>query len=93
MTFTTHLTCSPRGQTDHTHSLLEVRLSVEFEQRDVVVQRLAVVVVVDVGGGHPQCLGSGGTVLLGQVVVSHTNVDGVSGSHDAETGWLWLYDS
>ena len=28
----------------------------ELQQRDVVVQRLAVVVVVDVGRGHPQGL-------------------------------------
>ena len=57
----------------------------ELEQGDVVVQRLAVVVVVDVGGGHPEGLGPGGPVLLGQVVVTHADVDGVSGPHDAET--------
>ena len=28
----------------------------ELQQRDVVIQRLAVVVVVDVGRGHPQGL-------------------------------------
>ena len=33
-------------------------LAVQPEQRDVVVQRLGVVVVVDVGGGHSQRLGA-----------------------------------
>ena len=33
-------------------------LSVQLEEGDVVVERLRVVVVVDVGGGHPQSLGA-----------------------------------
>ena len=56
----------------------------QLQQGDVVVQRLAVVVVVDVGGGHPQGLGAGGAVLLGQVVVTDTDVDGVAGPDNAE---------
>ena len=55
----------------------------ELEQGDVVVQRLAVVVVVDVGGGHPEGLGPGGPVLLGQVVVTNSHVNGVTRTNDA----------
>ena len=56
----------------------------ELEQSDVVVQGLAVVVVVDVGGGHPQCLGPGRAVPLSEVVVSHPHVDRVTSPDDAE---------
>ena len=53
---TDYLVGSPGWETDEAHPLLEVGLAVELQQRDVVVQRLAVVVVVDVGRGHPQGL-------------------------------------
>ena len=56
----------------------------QLEQGDVVVERLGVVVVVDVGGGHPQGLGAGRAELLGQVVVAHAHVDGVAGADDAK---------
>ena len=56
----------------------------ELEEGDVVVESLTVVVVVDVGGGHPQGLGPRGAVPLGQVVVSNPDVDGVPSSDDAE---------
>ena len=55
---TDYLVGSPGWETHEAHPLLEVGLAVELQQRDVVVQRLAVVVVVDVGGGHPQSLSS-----------------------------------
>ena len=79
-----HLVCSPRRQTDEAHSLLEVGLAVELEQGDVVVQRLTVVVVVDVGGGHPQGLSPRGPVLLSQIVVTNADIDGVTSPDDAE---------
>ena len=56
----------------------------QLQQGDVVVQGLTVVVVVDVGGGHPQSLSPGAAVLLSEVVVSHTNIDGVTSSNNAE---------
>ena len=56
----------------------------EFEQRDVVVQRLAVVIVVNVGGGHPEGLGTRGAVLLSQIVVTNTDIDGVTSPDNAE---------
>ena len=58
----------------------------KFEQGDVIVQRLAVVVVVDVGGGHPQSLGPRAPVLLSQIMVTNTNIDGVTSPDDAENG-------
>ena len=80
----THLVRSPRRQADKTDSLLEVGLSVKFEQGDVIVQRLAVVVVVDVGGGHSEGLGPRAPVLLSQIMVTYTNIDGVTSPDDAE---------
>ena len=79
-----HLRCAPGRQTREADSLLQVGLAVQLEESDVVVQSLAVVVVVDVGGGHPQCLGPGRAVPLGQVVVPHPDVDGVTRPDDAE---------
>ena len=56
----------------------------KFEEGDVVVQGLRIVIVMDVGGGHPQGLGSGAAELLGEVVVSNADVDGVSRANNAE---------
>ena len=41
----------------------------QLQEGDVVVQRLGVVVVVDVGGGDAEGLGTGTTELLGQIVI------------------------
>ena len=54
----THLASSPGWEAGQTDPLLQVSLAVELEESDVIVQGLAVVVVVDVGGGHPQSLSS-----------------------------------
>ena len=72
------------GQAGQADTLLQVCLSVQFEQGDVVVQGLGVVVVVDIRGGHPQGLGAGAAELLGEVVVTDTHVDSVTGADDAE---------
>ena len=55
----------------------------ELQQRDVVIQRLAVVVVVDVGRGHSKGLSAGAAELLGQVVVTNSHVNGVTRTNDA----------
>ena len=56
----------------------------QLEQGYVIVQSLAVVVVVDVRGGHTEGLSSRTSELLGQIVVSHPHVDGIAGPHNAE---------
>ena len=57
----------------------------QLEQGNVVVEGLAVVVVVDVGGGHPECLRPRGPVLLREVMVPDTHVDRVTRPNNAET--------
>lgn len=74
-----------RGQAHQAHAVLELGLTVQLEQRDIVVQRLRVVVVVDVRGGHAQRLRARAAVLTGQVVVANAHVDRVAGPHDAAT--------
>jgi len=74
----------PSGQAHQAHAVLELGLPVQLEQRDVVVQRLRIVIVMDVRGGHPEGLRTRAPVFPGQVVITHPYVDGVSGSHDAE---------
>ena len=56
----------------------------QLEQGYVIVQSLAVMVVVDVCGGHTEGLSSWTSELLGQVVVSHPHVDGIASPHNAE---------
>lgn len=70
------------------HTLLQISVSVQLEESDVVVQGLTVVVVVDVGGGHPQGLRPRAAILLGQVVISNPHVDGVSSTHNAGGEWV-----
>ena len=53
-------------------------LSVQLEQGDVVIQRLRVVVVVDVGGGDSQGLRALRPVLGGQIMVADPHIDGVT---------------
>lgn len=70
-------------QAHQAHAVLELGLPVQLQQRDVVVQRLRVMVVVYVRGGHAQRLRARAPVLPGQVVVAHAHVDGVARPHDA----------
>ena len=77
-----------------TDAFLQLCVPVQFEQGDVVVKGLAVVVVVDVGGGHPEGLGSRTAKLLGQVMVANPHINCVACSHNAgkikkiATNWL-----
>ena len=48
-----------------TDAFFQLCVTVQFEQGDVIVKGLAVVVVVDVGGRHSEGLGSGTAKLLG----------------------------
>ena len=57
--------------------------AVQLEQRDVVVESLRVVVVMNVGGGHADGLGAGRAKLLREVVVADADVYCVTGSNDA----------
>jgi len=75
---------APCWQAHQAHAIFELGLTVELEQGDVVVQRLRIVVVVDVRGGHPECLCTRAPVLSGQVMVAHAHVDRVTGPHNAE---------
>lgn len=56
----------------------------QFEDGNVVVQRLGIVVVVDVGGGHSEGLGSRAAILLCEVVVANPDIYGVSCSNNTE---------
>lgn len=64
-------------------TFLKLSLAVQLQQRDIIVQRLAVVVVMDVGGGHTQGLRARGAVLARQVVVTHAHVYRVARANDA----------
>lgn len=78
------LTNTARWQAHETYSVAQLRLAVQLEQRYVIVQRLTVVVVVDVGSGDPKRLRAGAPVLARQVVITHSHVDSVSRPHYTE---------
>ena len=63
--------------------LLRTCFAVQLEQRDVVVESLRVVVVVDVGGGHADGLGAGRAEFLREVVVADADVYRVTSANDA----------
>ena len=50
----------------------------QLQQSNIIVQGLAVVVVVYVGGGHAESLRAGRPVLAREVVVAHTHVYSVA---------------
>lgn len=52
----TNATC---WQTNQTDAVPQFGLAIQFEQRNVIVQCLAVVIVVNVCGGHAKCLCAG----------------------------------
>ena len=56
----------------------------KLEKCNVVIQGLAVVVVVDVGGCHPEGLGPRAPELLCEVVVAYTDIDGIARTYNAE---------
>lgn len=54
----------------------------QLEQRNIIVECLAIVVVVDVRSGHSQRLRARRAVFTRQVVVANTYVDRVAGTND-----------
>jgi len=82
-TFSRRMTDSTCWQTNQTDAIPQLRLSVQLEQRNIIVQGLTVVIVVNICGGYTKCLCSGTAVLAGQIVVSNTHIDGITGTHNA----------
>ena len=76
------LTSTPCREAYQAHALLQVSLPVQLQQGDVVVQGLAVVVVVDVGGRHSQSLCTWRAKLLCEVVIPHPYIYSVTSTHD-----------
>lgn len=68
-------TCWQANQTD---AISQLRLAVQLEQRNVVVQRLAIVVVVYISGGHTQRLGARTAIFTCQIVVTHAHIDRIA---------------
>lgn len=62
----------------------------QLQQSNIIVQGLAVVVVVYVGGGHAESLRTGRTVLAREVVVAHADVYRVAWADDAGRKWRYI---
>lgn len=76
----TDTTCRQANQTD---AISQLRLAVQLEQRNVIVQRLAIVVMVYISGGHAQRLGAGTAIFACQIVITHTYIDRIAGANNA----------
>lgn len=74
-----------RWQAHQTHAVPQFGLPVQFQQRNVVVQRLAVVVVVNVCGGHAQRLRTRASELARQIVVADAHIDRIARPNNAES--------
>lgn len=74
---------SAGGQADEAYARVELDGALELEERDVVVQRLPVVVVVDVGGGHTARLRARVRALATEVVVADAHEHRLAVAHQA----------
>lgn len=72
-----------RRQADQADPILQLRLAVKLQQRDIIVECLAVVIVVDVCRCDAQRLSAGTSVFTGEIVVAHPHVNRVAGPDDA----------
>lgn len=79
---------APGRQAHQTDAVAQLRLAVQLQQRNVIVQRLAVVIVMDVRGGHAQRLRARATELARQIVVADAHVDRIAGPDDAANRWV-----
>lgn len=75
---------TPSWQADEADSLFELGLTVQLEQRDVVVEGVTIVVMMDVRRRDAQSLGARTAVLLRQVVVAHAHIDCIPRTDYAE---------
>ena len=82
--FARGLTGSSGWKTYETNALLKVSFTVQLQKGNIIVQGLAVVVVVDVGCCYPKRLRSWRAKLLSEVMISHTDIYGISGSNNAK---------
>lgn len=81
--FASGMTDTSRRQANQTNSVFQLRLAVKLQQSDIVVERLAIVIVVDVRRRDAQGLSARTSVLTSEIVIAHSHVDRVSGPHDA----------
>ena len=81
--FSSLLTRSSCRKTYQANTLFEVGFSVQFQNGNVVVQSLRIVIMMYVRRGYSQSLGSRTAILLCQIMVTHSDVDGVTGSYNA----------
>jgi hypothetical protein len=85
----THATC---WKTHQAHTILKLSLAMQFEQRNIVVQRLTVMVMMDICGGHSQCLRTRAAIFSGQVMITDTYIYCISWPYNARTErrWQWF---
>lgn len=65
----------------------------KLQQSDIVIERLAVMIVVNVRRRDAQGLSAGASVFTSEIVIAHPHVDRVAGPHDAGNERLLILPS
>lgn len=77
------MTDTPRRQANQTNPVFQLRLTMKFQQSDIVIKSLTVVIVMDVCSCDAQSLSARASVLTSEIVIAHSHIDRVAGPHDA----------
>lgn len=72
------MTYSSSWKAHQTHPIPQFSLTMEFQQGDVIIQGLAVVIVMDVCCSNSESLSSRASVFSGEVIISHANINSIS---------------
>lgn len=76
--FASSMTDTAPWQTDQANSILQLRLAVKLQQRDIIVECLTVVIVVDVRRCDAQGLSAGASVFTSKIMIAHPHVDRIA---------------
>lgn len=71
-------------QTHQTNSFAQLSLSVQFEQCNIIVQRLAIVIMMNVSGCDAHCLRTRAAIFPCQIIVTDSNINGITRSYNTK---------
>lgn len=63
----------------------------KFQKSDIVIERLAVMIVMDIRRRNAQGLSTWASVFTSEIVITHPHVDCVAGPHDAGNERLFIF--
>lgn len=82
--FSSLLTGASSRKANETNAFFEVSFAMKFQDGNVIVQSLRIVIVMDVSSCNSQSLRPGAAILLSQVMITYADVNGISGTYNTE---------